>query len=247
VLAETESIMQSMNLLRGGFMPVALRVSRLFFVLIDLVNVDPMYQYSLEFFRNIYRVTIKSADKEDPPLSKKARKAFFIKEFLGNLYRNVSRSLFVKDKLLFSFLICLKIMDERLADKGGLNIAEVRFLMTGGTSVTLDRPNPAGEGTWLSNKAWAGILQMSRELKIFEGFDIDMEKNVGWWENLYNSSNPQSDEHVWPGKWNELSILHKTIVMRLIRPDKVVLMIQKLISEEEEMGQYYIIPPSFDM
>lgn len=36
-LAETDSIMVSMNLLRSGFMPVALRVSRLFFVLMDLV------------------------------------------------------------------------------------------------------------------------------------------------------------------------------------------------------------------
>jgi hypothetical protein len=44
-----------------------------------------------------------------------------------------------------------------------------------------------------------------------------------------------------------MGVLHKAIVMRLLRPDKVVLMIQKLISLEEEMGQYYIIPPSFDM
>lgn len=217
--------MVSMNLLRSGFMPVALRVSRLFFVLMDLVQVDPMYQYSLEFFRNIYKVTIKSADKEDPPLTKKARKTFFIKEFLGNLYRNVSRSLFVKDKLLFSFLICLKIMDEKQAATGGVNIAEIRFLMTGGTSVSLDRPNPAGEGSWFSNISWAGFLQMSRELKVFEGFDKDMEKNIKFWEEVYASANPQSDDFVWPGKWNELTILHKSIVMRLLRPDKVILMI----------------------
>lgn len=41
--------------------------------------------------------------------------------------------------------------------------------------------------------------------------------------------------------------MHKTIVMRLIRPDKVINMIQKLITLEEELGQEYIIPPSFDM
>jgi len=35
--------------------------------------------------------------------------------------------------------------------------------------------------------------------------------------------------------------------MRLIRPDKVINMIQKLITLEEELGQEYIIPPSFDM
>lgn len=119
--------------------------------------------------------------------------------------------------------------------------------MTGGTSVTLDRPNPAGEGSWFSNISWAGFLQLSRELKVFEGFDKDMEKNIKFWEEMYASANPQSDDFVWPGKWNDLSVLHKTIVMRLLRPDKVIMMLQKLISEEEEMGQYYIIPPSFDM
>jgi dynein heavy chain len=40
------------------------------------------------------------------------RKKFFIEEFTRILYENICRSLFEKDKLLFSFLICLKIMDE---------------------------------------------------------------------------------------------------------------------------------------
>ena len=133
ILEEQEQVMAQIKTLRDSFIPVAKRVSRLFFVLMDLVNVDPMYQYSLEFFRNIYRTTIRSADSVDPKLSKKERKAYFIKEFTINLYRNVSRSLFVKDKLLFSFLICLKIMDEVLEPQGGLNFQEVRFIMTGGT------------------------------------------------------------------------------------------------------------------
>jgi dynein heavy chain len=70
------------------------------------------------------------------------RKNFFIKEFTKLLYENICRSLFEKDKLLFSFLICLKIMDEV---PGNLDQKEVRFLMTGGTSVDMKRPNPSGE------------------------------------------------------------------------------------------------------
>lgn len=248
VLLDMEQTMNSMETIRNGFVPVAKRVSRLFFVLTDLVSVDPMYQYSLEFFRNIYKQTIKSADKVEPKLNKKERKAYFIKEFTSNMYRNVSRSLFVKDKLLFSLLICLKIMDEVQEAQGGLNISEVRFLMTGGTSVVMDRPNPVSDGSgWLSNKTWCGIMEMSKKLSKFEGFDLDFETHIDAWAKIYDSATPQSDDHVWPGKWNELSILHKTIVMRLLRPDKVINMVQKLISMEEELGQDYIIPPSFDM
>jgi len=77
------------------------------------------------------------------------------------MYRNVSRSLFVKDKLLFSLLICLKIMDEVQEATGGLNISEIRYLMTGGTSVNMERANPAGEDSWLLNKTWCGILEVS--------------------------------------------------------------------------------------
>lgn len=104
------------------------------------------------------------------------------------MYRNVSRSLFVAHKLLFSLLICLKIMDEMMEAQGGLNIPEIRFLMTGGTSVEMARPNPAGEDSWLSNKMWCGILEVAVKLPKFKGFDKDFEKNVKAWEAIYDSN-----------------------------------------------------------
>lgn len=120
--------------------------------------------------------------------------------------------------------------------------------MTGGTTVEAERPNPVeGDDSWLSNKTWCGIIELSKKLPKFKGFDTDFEKYIKEWEAIYDSNQPQNDEHVWPGKWNDLSILHKTIIMRLLRPDKVINMVQKLITQEEELGQEYIIPPSFDM
>ena len=221
--------MKQIEVIREGFKPVALRVSRLFFVLTDLINVDPMYQYSLEFFRLIYEGAIKSVEGVFEKAQKNDRRAYFISEFTYRLYKNVCRSLFEKDKLLFSFLICLKIMDEIQQDQGGLNFAEIRFLMAGATQVELTKPNPTGENGWLSNKSWLSMLEMSSKFKSFTGFDSDFEKYLSKWEQIYNSANPHSLENTWPGKWQDISLLQRTIIISILRPDKVVNMIQMII------------------
>ena len=124
--------MKTIEKLRGENQAVGLRVSRLFFVLTDLTNVDPMYQYSLDFFKHIFEMTLKSSDEAGFEKGNRAkRRGYWITEFTRRLYANVSRSLFQRHTLLFSFLICLKIMDEIM--EGGLNIGELRFLMAGAT------------------------------------------------------------------------------------------------------------------
>ena len=59
--------------------------------------------------------------------------------------------------------------------------------MTGPTAVECERPNPTGEGGWLQDKAWAGILQMSKLIECFKYFDHDFEKYLADWERIYNS------------------------------------------------------------
>lgn len=182
------------------------------------MNVDPMYQYSLKFFRMIYTRALDNGDHIEKN-KKQERKKFFIEEFTRLLYENICRSLFEKDKLLFSFLICLKIMDE-IPDN--LDQKEVRFLMTGGTSVDMKRPNPTGEGGWMTNKTWASILQISEEFEAFKGFDENVEKNLKEWERIYNLQKPQSKKANWPAPFNEMTILRQAMLLRILRPDKVI-------------------------
>jgi len=229
---------------------VGVRVSRLFFVLTDLTNVDPMYQYSLDFFKDIFERTLRSTDEHGPADKKaSAKRAYWIEEFTKRLYENVSRSLFQRHILLFSFLLCLKIMDENLlATEGGLNIAELRFLMAGATQVDMTKPNPAGESGWLTDKAWLTILEMSSKFESFKGFDDDFIANLSTWEKIYNSSAPQKfKENPWPGKWHDLRLLQKTMVMRAVRPDKVVPMLQKIVKKQPELGPFYLTPPQSDL
>ena len=115
-------------------------------------------------------------------------------------------------------LICLKIMDEQ----GELDQREVRFMMTGGTSVDLKRPNPTGEGGWMSDKIWASILQVSEEFEVFKGLDESIELYLDDWEKVYNLQQPQDEAHNWPSPFNNLSYIQQCIFLRIFRPDKVV-------------------------
>jgi len=92
------------------------------------MQIDPMYQYSLKYFKSIYGDALDAANtKEIPQNKKKERVSFFRDEFTRQLYSNICRSLFEEHKLLFSFLICLKIKEE----VGNLDQQEVRFLLVG--------------------------------------------------------------------------------------------------------------------
>lgn len=48
---------------RALYIPVANRAQILFFCLADLSNVDPMYQYSLEWFINIFISSMAETEK----------------------------------------------------------------------------------------------------------------------------------------------------------------------------------------
>jgi hypothetical protein len=88
---------------------------------------------------------------------------------------------------------------------------------------------------------------MSRVLPSFDGFDKSFEKNITDWEKIYASASPQSGKVPWPGDASELSWLRRVLVLRILRPDKVVAAIRKLIAKDKEMGKPYTSPPPFDL
>lgn len=89
---------------------------------------------------------------------------------------------------------------------------------------------------------------MSTKFDTFKGFDDDFITNVSHWEKIYNSSSPQSfKKNPWPGKWADLRLLQKTMIMRALRPDKVIPMLQKIVKKQPELGKEYLVPPQSDL
>lgn len=87
--------------------------------LADLANIEPMYQYSLPWFIDLFVFSIKSSEKS----SDLAQRLNSLNEhFTYSIYCNVCRSLFEKDKILFVFLMAVKIQ----AGYGKMDMDEVR-------------------------------------------------------------------------------------------------------------------------
>ena len=62
-VASAEQTEKDIDATRSRYIPVAVRTQILFFCTTDLANIDPMYQYSLEWFISIFLGSIHNAEQ----------------------------------------------------------------------------------------------------------------------------------------------------------------------------------------
>lgn len=179
-------------------------------------------KYSLEWFINLFEMAID-----------KAVKAHVLEDRLKNLsdcftamlYKNVCRSLFEKHKLLFSFLLSVKIMqgEERMDGE------ELRFFLQGTTSLDLEEPNPLANGEgWLTDKTWGEIIAAGK-LAAMSGFTENFKSNLGVWEAVFVSDDPLAEIEEVVG--DAYQPFQKLCLLRAIRPDVVIPGVQKFVAQ----------------
>ncbi|RHY24853.1 hypothetical protein DYB25_001221 [Aphanomyces astaci] len=234
-MKEAEETEKEIDARSNGYRPVAYRAALLFFCIADLSRVDPMYQYSLPWFTNIFIRAILAAK---PSSVLEQRLQYLNDTFTYSVYKNVCRSLFEKHKLLFSFLLTIKI----LQGSDLINALEWRFLLSGmapGTPVSLDNPAPH----WLEGYAWTELCRVS-SLPAFIGFAESFGKEKEAYRAMFDSSEPHMVQL--PGGWHDmLDGFQRLCILRSLRPDKMMQGIQNLVIEK--LGKEFIEPPPFDL
>ena len=170
-----------------------------------------MYQYSLAWFMGLFRLGIQNATASEV-LAERLKN--IIDYFTFSIYQNVCRSLFEKHKLLFSFLLCVRIMqgDDKIDSE------EFKFLLSGPPSTKTDGDNPAPE--WMTINSWTEFSNMHFELPHFEGVTDIVREHKDSFKQMFDSAVPEEFE--FPGALEErLSKFQRLLILRAMRMDKV--------------------------
>ncbi|KAI3375810.1 hypothetical protein L3Q82_004092 [Scortum barcoo] len=221
---------------REAYRPCAQRASILFFILNDMGRIDPMYQFSLDAYINLFNLSIE-----------KSKRSHKLEERITNLndyhtyavYTYTCRGLFEVHKLLFSFQMCAKILEV----SGKLNMDEYSFFLRGGLVLDkedqMDNPCPS----WLADSSWDNITELDK-LPNFHGIMASFEQYPRDWNLWFTSTEPENA--ALPGDWeNNCNELQKMLIMRSLRQDRVSLCVTSFIVNN--LGSRFVEPPVLDM
>uniref|UniRef100_A0AAY5L8A9 Dynein, axonemal, heavy chain 7 n=1 Tax=Esox lucius TaxID=8010 RepID=A0AAY5L8A9_ESOLU len=229
---------------RMGYTPIAVHSAILFFSIADLANIEPMYQYSLTWFINLFIASINNSDKSDI-LEDQLRHALSHTFFhtykypvrtIGSIRCRISE-LHYPSRSLHRPIVFVFLQPQ-------VDECEWRFLLTGG--VGLDNPH-SNSCTWLPKKAWDEICRLD-QINRFKGLRKDMARLKDCAEYIIGNIlcvSLQSPHHTsFPAEWKEkLGKFQKMLVIRCLRPDKVSFHKKNI----HTLGHQFIEAPPFNL
>ncbi|CAK4166458.1 unnamed protein product [Aphanomyces euteiches] len=232
VIAEATEL--EIDTVRQGYRPVAYASQVLFFCIDQLANIEPVYQYSLSWFIALF---ILSIQQSEPSSELAERLRVLDAHFTFSLYRNICRSLLEKDKLMFSFLLTISIMQGR----NEIDASEWYFFLTGGVAVSeTPPPNPCPE--WFSEKQWNELVRLAN-IPSYNGLVDEFKTHQAAWKAIYDS--PTGHLMPFPGTFATVSPFRRLLAIRVLRPDLVVVAAQQFVVVT--MGEAFVKPPPFDL
>lgn len=230
---------------REGYREVAVRAAVLFFVLADIARIDPMYQYSLQFFVKLVQLEIRATKKPEDYTDEDLD---MLLEHLANVvdgmtlsfYKQICRGLFNKDKLILSLLMSTSIARQQsvvLED-------EWQYFVRASALVSSVLPPQPETLSWLSRIQYELTEALERTVSAFQGLHTSIQENMDDWRDWIQGDDPHKVNA--PAGWHEkLTPFQRILLIRCFREEKLFFALSDYVIQT--MGQEFMEPPPFDL
>lgn len=247
-----DKAMTEIDAVREKLRPVATRASILYFVVADLANIDPMYQYSLEFFVLLFQGRLRDAEQSED-INK--RIDILVDDFTRFIFLNICRGLFEDHKLLFSFLITVQILRNEVHSKflNKITIKPTEWLFflrnaEAGKGVLEDGEISVACPAWVDKTAWVKLDVLERltahngEMQ-FVGLKEAIAHDSGW--EAFCRSDDMYQQPM-PKPWDKkLTAFQQALVIKSMRENFLNFVARNVVFHE--LGQLFIESPPFNL
>jgi dynein heavy chain len=238
-VATAKALKVEIEIACNRYMPVATRGSIMYFVIADLANIDPMYQFSLFYVLELFGRAI---DNAQPAEDLMERLMILINDLTFQTFLNVCRGLFERHKLIFSFMIASQI----LIKADCLSQAEFSLLLRGIGVLDLSDmpPNPLPDS--IPPKQWEFLYGVQETCDRCGGLCDTIAEYPSEWEDWWSTERPEQE--VLPMDFQELKDLtffHKLLIVKALAPEKVFFCTQEFV--KRVMGEVYVVFPASTM
>lgn len=230
-LIDTEETEKIITASRERYRILSSRGAILYFVVASLAEIDPMYQYSLKYFTQVFCNVLRI---DHPAMAVELRISTLMVDELKAIYDNISRGLFENHKLIFSFLLALSV--ER--QEGRVTEDEFGFLTRGAVGTVKAKPQPPE--LKISQVQWEAALFLEMHFpEAFSNFTdelgtpffIQLQDNREEFDYAQTNAPPTD-------KWNKrLKNFHKLMFIANFRKPRFVLNVVSYL--HETVGKYF--------
>jgi dynein heavy chain len=188
-LVSAAEMRKNINEKREQYRPVATRGSVLYFSIVDMSQVNCMYQTSLDQFQQLFDKSMDVAEKA-ALASKRVNNIIDSMTFIT--YRYINRGLYERDKTSFKLIVAFKI----LLTANKLASSNISLFLRGGGALDINSVK-AKPFSWLSNESWLNVLQLGMSNEKFKTIAQDLEGNEASFVPWYSDNEPEKFVQSW--------------------------------------------------
>lgn len=212
---------------REEFRAVAARGSILYFLIVEMSNVNSMYQNSLKQFLVIFDNSITKSTKSNIT---EERINIILRYLTYEVWAFTSRSLYERHKQLFTLMLAIKIDYQN----GNISHEEFMAFVKGGASLDLNGV-ARKPFRWILDITWLNLVEISK-LSIFDDILKRIEQNEKEWRVWYEAERPEQ-EPIPCGYDQSLDVFRKLLLVRSWSPDRTISQARRYIE-----GKPYSFP-----